>query len=62
MQKRSGFTLIQLTIVIALLAILTAAGLPNFLSWLPKYRLKSAARDLYSNLQLKSATGKNVGH
>jgi Tfp pilus assembly protein FimT len=52
MQKRSGFTLIQLTIVIALLAILTAAGLPNFLSWLPKYRLKSAARDLYSNLQL----------
>ena len=52
MQKRSGFTLIQLTIVIALLAILTAVGVPNFLSWLPKYRLKSAARDLYSNLQL----------
>ena len=52
MQKRSGFTLIQLTIVIALLAILTAVGVPNFLSWLPKYRLKSAARDLYSNLHL----------
>ncbi len=52
MQKRSGFTLIQLTIVIALLAILTAVGVPNFLSWLPKYRLKRAARDLYSNLHL----------
>ena len=52
MQKKSGFTLIQLTIVIALLAILTAVGVPNFLSWLPKYRLKSAARDLYSNLHL----------
>ena len=52
MQKRSGFTLIQLTVVIALLAILTAVGVPNFLSWLPKYRLKSAARDLYSNLHL----------
>jgi type IV fimbrial biogenesis protein FimT len=52
MQKRSGFTLIQLTIVIALLAILAAVSVPNFLSWLPKYRLKSAARDLYSNLQL----------
>ena len=52
MQKRSGFTLIQLTIVIALLAILTAVSVPNFLSWLPKYRLKSAARDLYSNLHL----------
>ena len=52
MQKRSGFTLIQLIIVILLLAVLTAVGVPNFLSWLPKYRLKSAARDLYSNLQL----------
>jgi type IV fimbrial biogenesis protein FimT len=52
MQKRSGFTLIQLTVVIALLAILTAVGVPNFLSWLPKYRLKRAARDLYSNLHL----------
>ena len=52
MQKRSGFTLIELTVVIALLAILTAVGVPNFLSWLPKYRLKSAARDLYSNLHL----------
>ena len=52
MQKRSGFTLIQLTIVIALLAIFTAVGVPNFLNWLPKYRLRCAARDLYSNLQL----------
>jgi len=56
MQKRSGFTLIQLTIIIALLAILTAVGVPNFLSWLPKYRLKRAARDLYSNLQLAKMT------
>ena len=52
MQKRSGFTLIQLTVVIALLAILTAVGVPNFFTWLPKYRLKRAARDLYSNLHL----------
>ena len=52
MRNRSGFTLIQLVLVMVLLAIMTAAGVPNFLSWLPKYRLKSAARDLYSNLQL----------
>jgi prepilin-type N-terminal cleavage/methylation domain-containing protein len=56
MQKRSGFTLIELTVVIALLAILTAVGVPNFMSWLPKYRLKSAARDLYSNLHLAKMT------
>ena len=52
MQKRSGFTLIELTVVIVLLTILTAVCVPNFLSWLPKYRLKRAARDLYSNLHL----------
>lgn len=52
MRKKSGFTLTELVIVIAVLGILTAVGVPNFLSWLPKYRLKSAARDLYSNMQL----------
>jgi prepilin-type N-terminal cleavage/methylation domain-containing protein len=56
MQKRSGFTLIELTIVIVLLAILAGVGVPSFLSWLPKYRLKRAARDLYSNLQLAKMT------
>ena len=52
MRKKAGFTLTELVIVIAVLGLLTAVGVPSFLSWLPKYRLKSAARDLYSNLQL----------
>ena len=56
MRKRSGFTLIELAVVILLSVILTGVGVPNFLSWLPKYRLKSAARDLYSNLQLAKMT------
>jgi type IV fimbrial biogenesis protein FimT len=52
MKKKSGFTVLELIIVIVILGILTAIGVPNYLSWLPKYRLKSAARDLYSNMQL----------
>jgi type IV fimbrial biogenesis protein FimT len=52
MRKESGFTILELIIVIVILGILTAIGIPNYLSRLPRYRLKSAARDLYSNLQL----------
>jgi prepilin-type N-terminal cleavage/methylation domain-containing protein len=52
MRKKAGFTLTELVIVIAVLGILTAVAVPSFLSWLPKYRLRSAARDLYSNLHL----------
>lgn len=63
MREKSGFTIIQLAIVISLLAVLMAVGVPNFLSWLPKYRLKTAARDLYSNLQLaKMAAIKTNGN
>ena len=52
MRKKSGFTLTELVVVIVILGILTVVGVTNFLSWLPKYHLKSAARDLYSNMQL----------
>ena len=52
MGKQSGFTIVEIIIVIAVLGIMAAIGVPNFLNWLPKYRLQSAARDLYSNLYL----------
>ena len=51
MRKQDGFTIVELIIVIAVIGIIAAIAVPNFLSWLPDARLKSAARDLYSNLQ-----------
>ncbi len=51
MRRKDGFTIMELIIVIAVIGIMSAIAVPNFLSWLPQYRLKSAARDLYSNLQ-----------
>jgi len=51
MGKKSGFTLYELLIVIAITAVLSAIAIPNFIKWLPKYRLGSAARSLLSAMQ-----------
>lgn len=49
--ENSGFTLIELMIAIAIIGIMTAIAVPAVMNWLPNYRLKAAARDLYSNMQ-----------
>ena len=52
MRHHFGFTVAELVAVIAVVAVLTAVAVPGFIRLLPNYRLKSAIRDLYSNLQL----------
>lgn len=51
MRKDSGFSLMELMTAIAILAILAAIAIPNYIGWLPNYRLRSAARDVFSNFQ-----------
>jgi type IV fimbrial biogenesis protein FimT len=48
---QSGFTLIEMMIVLGVIGILSAFAIPNFISSLPDYRLRSATRDIVSCMQ-----------
>ena len=49
--KEDGLTITEIIIVMAIIAILSAIAVPAIISWLPDYRLRMAAGELYSNLQ-----------
>ncbi|MFZ0133620.1 MAG: GspH/FimT family pseudopilin [Desulfobacterales bacterium] len=51
MRNNSGFTLIELAVVIAIVGILAGIAVPTFVGWLPKYRLYSSADDIQSLVQ-----------
>lgn len=50
MSRNSGFTLIEAVIVLAMIGILSAISVISMSQWLPGYRLKSAAQDLFNNM------------
>ena len=52
MTKHNGFTLVDLVATVSVLGILVTIAIPAFSKWLPDQRLKSAARDLYTSMQL----------
>jgi len=48
--KQSGFTLIELMIVLTILGVCAGIAIPNLLSYMPKYRLNGAARQVMADL------------
>lgn len=50
-ERTSGFTIVELIVVISILVLLIAVSIPAITKWLPNYKLKGAAMDLYSRMQ-----------
>lgn len=51
MQKSFGFTLMELMVTIAILAILSIVAIPNIIAWIPKFKIGGASRDVLGILQ-----------
>ena len=51
-EGESGVTLIELLIIIVVLSIMAGIAIPAFSNWLPDYRLRAAAQELYADMHL----------
>lgn len=61
MRTDSGFSLLELILVLFLLGMLSAVAYPGLLGWMANYRLGAAASDLRANMQLARLTAIRTG-
>ncbi len=52
MQHRAGFTLLELIVVIAIIAIIAGIGIPNLITWRNNVKIKGAINNLRGDMEL----------
>jgi len=52
MNRDAGFTLAELMIVVAIIAIITSIAIPNFIGWQSNQRFAAASQDILSAIRL----------
>ena len=55
MHRNAGFSIYELMVVIAIIAVLSAIAVPNMIGWRNRAKLGDGTRDLYSAFQLAKA-------
>jgi type IV fimbrial biogenesis protein FimT len=53
--KALGFSLVELVIVVAILSIVVALGMPSYNAWIQNTRIRSAAESIQNGIQLARA-------
>lgn len=51
--SESGFSLIEMLVVIALIGLSVVVGYPTMIEWLERYQVRAAASEIASNIQLQ---------
>ena len=63
-KRESGFTLIEMMIVVAVFAIMATVAIPTFISLLPGMRLNGSARDIFvvmNQIRMRAVAKNTVG-
>lgn len=50
-REKSGFTLAETMILMAIIGVMTTIAIPNIIEWLPKIRVNGAIRNLAADMQ-----------